>query len=601
MAALLLISLLVIEALGLYGAYRDLRTGADGVRAAAATLGTQPAGWTPGSVAQAQRSLASARAQIDRGRARLEADPALSAASLVPGARDQVTAVRDLAAAAADTAQASSELAQVAALYSDTSASSGAPGSRVIEILIKSAPLLADAQSRLDRSLATINRDRGLRLLPPLRSTLDRAAVDIAKADQEVAMAAQLSSALPPALGSTSARKYLVILANPTELRPDGGFAGVVGTMTFDHGNPSAVQLMDQFKLNPKYSQKFPIPAPLARYMRFYDNSLELGDAGWDPDFPTTAQLAEQMWQSATKSAVDGVIELDPYAIGALLNVTGPVNVPGVGSFNSQNLLPQLNLLINVQGAAKDTTVPAVAEAVIKAILTTPGANWAKTASILLDQAQKRHIQLYAHDPALQKVIAANGFDGTVRPAGDSDYLMVVDANVGATKSDAYVQKAIDIKVEKPASGLTRHQVTATYSFPALQTDNDRRLNPKGPNNPAGAYRDYVRFYLPEAANLTGFRILVDGKPAFSNSVAENGVAHGKRVIGAFIELAPGHSGNVTITYEAPLDPAPSYRLLVQKQAGRPGLSTALKVSYPGGIADRKSDLVADSELEVSW
>jgi hypothetical protein len=257
--------------------------------------------------------------------------------------------------------------------------------------------------------------------------------------------------------------------------------------------------------------------------------------------------------------------------------------------------------MINVQGAAKDTTVPAVAEAVIKAILTTPGSNWAKTASILLDQARSHHIQLYAHDPALQQVIAANGFDGSVRLSGDSDYLMVVDANVGATKSDAYVQKAIDVKVEKPASGLTRHQVTATYSFPALQTDNDRRLNPKTPNNPAGAYRDYVRFYLPEAANLTGFRVQVDGTPAFSDSVAENSVVHGKRVIGAFLEVAPGHSGNVTITYEAPLDPAPNYRLLVQKQAGRPSLPTALKVSYPGGLADRKTDLTVDSTLEVSW
>ncbi len=552
-------------------------------------------------MAAAQRELRDGQVAIDRGRARLEVDPLLTVARPLPLAGDQAVAVRDLAAAAADTARASRNLAQVAALYAETSGGSGAAGGRVIEILTRSAPLLTDAHQRLDRSLTAINRDRGLHLLPSLRATLDSAAVDVAKADQDVALGAQLATTLPPALGAGTSRRYLVLLANPTELRPDGGFAGVVGTMVFDKGNPSAIHLVDQFTLNPAYTQKFPIPAPLGRYLRFYNNSLELGDEGWDPDFPTTASLAEKMWQSATRESVDGVIELDPQAIASLLQVTGPVNVPGVGSFNSDNLLTELNILVNAQGVAKSTAVPPVAEAVIKAILTTPGSNWSRLAAILLDQARQRHVQLYVHDATLEGVIRADSFDGRVREFGEGDYLMVVDANVGATKGDAYVVKNLALKVEKPASGLTRHQVTVSYSFPPLQNDIDRKLNPKSANNPAGAYRDYVRFYIPEAASLTGFRVQVDGKAAFSNSIAENGIEHGKRVVGAFIEIAPGHSGDVTITYDAPLDPASNYRLLLQKQAGRPALPATLKVSYPGGIAERKTDGTADAVLRVAW
>lgn len=602
MAALLLIALVVVEAVGLYGAYRDLRTGSSRLLHAESDLGTQPSGWTADNVAASQREIEAAQTEIARGRARLDADPVLSAGAFLPGVHDQVRAVRDLAGAAVETAAAAGDVGQVAALYATTTAGSGTPGSRVIAILSRSEPLLVDAQGRLDRSLATINRDRALRLLPPLQAALAQAAVDIARADTDLGVAHSLAATLPAALGATSVHRYLILLANPTELRPDGGFSGVVGTLSFDHGNPSAIDLVDQYTLNPRYRQKFAIPAALARYLRFYNNSLELGDAGWDPDFPTAAQLAEQMWQSATSQTVDGVLEIDPYAIAALLTVTGPVSVPGIGTFDSQNLLPQLNLLINVQNQAKATTVPPVAEAVLRAILSTPGADWSRTASILLDQGRQHHFQLYVHSSSLEQVVHQAGFDGAIQAdTAADDYLMVVDANVSASKADAYVKKSVVVKVEKPAGGLTSHEVTASYQFPALQSDTDFKLVPKSSGNPDRLYRDYVRFYVPQEANLTGFRVEVDGRTTYSNSVAEFSIEHGKRVVGAYIEVPPGHSGDVTLTYDAPLDPAPGYRLLIQKQAGRPALPTTLEVSYPGGIAQRQTELDKDTVLEVGW
>lgn len=583
-----------------YGAYHDLRTGTDEVRAAAHELGSSPANWTPEAVDHASAEADDGQRLIDRARVRLHADVLMGALAAAPLASAQAGSVLDLADAASQAATATRDAVTVAKIYRNASGGQGSP-QRFLDALKQAQAPLEDASRRLHRTLTMINLDRARPLAPPLRQELDTAAVALATAADQADSTLLASRLAPAALGDAAPQKYLVILANPTELRPDGGFAGVVGTITFDHGSPSQIRLIDQFTLNGHYGQRFPIPLPIQQHLVEANNSLEIGDAGWDPDLPTTAALFEQMWQSATKEPVAGTIVVDAYAIGALLDVTGPVTVAPYGSFDAATLLPKLNVLINATGTDKGTAVPAVASAVLKAVLSQPGANYPKLASTLLDQGHQRHLQLSVHDKALQAAITAAALDGAVRDPGNDDYVMTVDANVGATKSDFYLKKKAEIRVEKPISGLSNHEIKLSYVFPQLTTDNDRKLNPKSTNNPGGHYRDYLRIYIPETANLTGLQILVNGKPTFSNSVTENVVAHGKRVIGMYFEFGPGESADVAMTYVVPLPPGSDYHLLVQKQAGRPNLPTDLWLSYPGGQARRHTDLATDSALEVSW
>ena len=48
-------------------------------------------------------------------------------------------------------------------------------------------------------------------------------------------------------------------------------------------------------------------------------------DVNLTPDFPTAAATAQAMWERKTGQRVDGVISMDPVALGYVLDATGPV------------------------------------------------------------------------------------------------------------------------------------------------------------------------------------------------------------------------------------------------------------------------------------
>jgi hypothetical protein len=355
---------------------------------------------------------------------------------------------------------------------------------------------------------------------------------------------------------------------------------------------------MDQQAVDQLIQQHFDPPPAAGRYLSFLRNSLEIGDAGWDPDFPTTARLSEQMYGSAVGKGVDGTISIDPYALSGLLQVTGPIDVPGYGSFDAGNLFPKLDFIVNVSsapGAGKGALSP-IARALLEKVLSQPVTSWPRLLSALQRQATGRHLQLYLHDHRLAKAAAQFHTDGAVLGTGE-DYLMVVDANVGVTKGDYYLRKSMTVKAELPNGGVSRHEVTLDYSLPLPVDATDRALNPG-----SGEYHDYLRFYLPETATLSGLRFTEDGQPSFDGGGIDRvSFEHGRQVVGTFFRLPRGHRVRLRLGYEVPLLPQSSFDLLIQKQAGILARPTSVEVSYPGGQTTRKSDLAEDMSFQVSW
>jgi hypothetical protein len=174
---------------------------------------------------------------------------------------------------------------------------------------------------------------------------------------------------------------------------------------------------------------------------------------------------------------------------------------------------------------------------------------------------------------------------------------MVVDGNVGATKSDFYMTKSMDIKAEVPTSGLSRHQVTLQYKLPLPVDDVDRALN----RPDQGAYADYVRVYLPELASGISVRYAQDDGPGFGG-YDRTDLVNGKQVVAAFFRLPRGHQGTLQLDYFLPLDVRNrTFDLFIQKQAGIPDRPTTLELSFPGGQTTRRSSLSTDAAFQVSW
>jgi hypothetical protein len=595
-AVLLIASAIEVMSLGL--ALRDSEKGASILTDAARGLGTSPGQWSAARVADAANRRSDAGQLLQPGRSRLKGDPVLRLIATLPRVGGQVQALYDLADAADTSSAVLGDYLDMARKYEALRGEQGPPGPKLTRLLRDWLPPLSDADSRLPTQVANLRRDKTNWLLPPLRDRVERALGVLGPATDQTAAAAAAARLVPAAIGADRPQRYLLLFANPAEVRPAGGFVGAVGSLTLANGSPQNLDIRAEEAYTPLFKQRFDPPYPLPRFFDYKKVPFEIGEAEWDPNFAASAKLSEAMFKSATSADVDGTISLDPYAIEALLGVTGPVDVAGYGSFNKDNFFAEIDYIVNVKtgpGSGK-AALPVIAKVILQRVLDQPIGNWPKLVSAVQEQARGRHIQLQFHSTDLASATAAAGYDGAILAKG-SDYVMVVDGNVGASKSDFYMTKSMDIKAEVPASGLSRHQLTLQYKLPLPVDDVDRALNPVD----QGAYADYVRVYLPELASAVSVKYSQDDGPGFGG-YDRTELVNGKQVVSAFFRLPRGHQGTLQIDYVVPLDVRNrTFDLFIQKQAGIPDRPTTLELSFPGGQATRRSDLSTDADFQVSW
>ncbi|GAC1333764.1 MAG: hypothetical protein NVSMB17_14580 [Candidatus Dormibacteria bacterium] len=592
---MLLLGLTVFDMVRLGTGVADLRSGASELRLAATALGMDPAGWSPAKIAEARQRGEEGLQRVSAAQAVLAQDPLIAAVRRTPLLGDQAMATVDLASAAVAGGRAFRDELAVAAAYRDARQGSGPPGGQLVGLIQASVTPLNHAASVLGAPVSALKRDSQRPLLAPL-ARLVREALDLLQPRAEQASAgASVGRYLPAALGASGARSYLLLFPNPAELRPAGGFSGVIGSVKFVNGTPIDLQVQDSDAIDRAVADPFPPPEPIARYNVFNYGRLNLGD-NLEPDFPTQAGISESMVQSATGQQVDGTFSIDPYAIEALLAITGPVDVPAYGRFDSTNFFKRLDTIVNVDkgpDSGKVALVP-ISKAMISHVLAQPLSSYLTILTALQAQVAKRHLQLSLHDPQERQAAALAHADGAIVSSVD-DYVMVVDANIGATKGDYYLHKSLKLKAELPAIGVSRHQLTMRYELPLPVDDVDRALNPYD-----GSYHDYVRFYLPETATVRRFQYTQDGKPG-TGSLDSISTEHGKQVVGVFFILPRGHVAQLKLDYEVALTGGHKDDLYLQKQAGIPGFPIELDVTYPDGRSLRSVFMDRDQQLRFSW
>jgi Protein of unknown function (DUF4012) len=580
-------------------AIRDLEEGVAQLEQVRATLGLS-ADWTPAQIKAATDLQNEAMSRIAPASSELQSNPLLELAEATPGLHDQAQAVLDLASASDDAAIATGDLVRIAARSPDPApgAQAGTSTQRLLVLLGGSEPLLTNAQSHLDRAVGQLRGDLGHPLLPPLASKVRTALRALGPAQTTVDEAAEIGRYMPTALGMDGPQTYLLLFANPWEIRPTGGFFGAVGVITFQNGEPVGLEVINEANIAQPPGTLVPVPPALAARLILPNNAMDLGDSGWDPDFRSSAALAEQLYRAGTGRSVDGVVEIDPYAISALLAITGPVNVPPYGTFTSADFFSKLNTLVNVDkypsGSGKSALGP-ITETVMSHVIDSPASLLPRLLATGESSASERHVQLFFNNATLAGAAHRADLDGAIaQPGIGTDYLMVVDANVGGNKDDQFISKRTEVKVEVSPDGLAEHEVILTYDYPAGKVDPG--LSPGA--DPA--YRDYVRFLLPETSTLQGFYDLT-GNGARTGSIEDISIEDGKREIGTFFRLPPGQSIQLRLFYESPVGNDREYRLFVQKQAGIAGRELSVEVSDPGGITRRTAAGRRDDEVSASW
>jgi len=132
----------------------------------------------------------------------------------------------------------------------------------------------------------------------------------------------------PSLLGGDGPRTYLVIAQNNHELRATGGFISGVGELRVDKGVIVSLGFDDSYAVD-NLEVAHELTPPNFQWT-LYGELWFFRDANWDPDFPTSARRAMEIYERDRGVKADGVIALDLEGLRLLLEAVGPIAVEGI-------------------------------------------------------------------------------------------------------------------------------------------------------------------------------------------------------------------------------------------------------------------------------
>lgn len=336
-------------------------------------------------------------------------------------------------------------------------------------------------------------------------------------------------------LGGSGPRSYLLVAQNNAEMRDQGAVESysVITTAggTFTVGTAASVT-------NVSLSSPAPVTIPPGMQAVFggYNPTQLWQSTNATADFSWSGNDMAAMFQQATGDPVDGVLALDVPGLARLLELTGPVSVPGIPvPVDAQNVSTILlhDLYVGVPlgstQEARDSTLSQVAKATFDK-MKTEHVDTAAFADALAQDVAGRHLLAYDSVPANEAIIRRFGGSGAVDTQSPGRTFHVAVEDGSANKLDYYtrVSTSYEVQVTKSGAAYVTTKITTDNTAPAGQPPS-YQFGPDGINaSVAGEYVGRVYLWSPRGSTAYG-------------SVSESGL----RVSQATEDLLPQQSQTV--------------------------------------------------------
>ena len=539
-------------------------------------------------LAPATAKLRQAAEEFDAAAGRL-AGPAVLPLRPLPVIGRNLAALRELTAAGGATARAGDVLmTAVQSLDNGVAALAPSGGSLPLEAYAELRAPLRRADALLARSVRHLDRANGVRVVARVAAARQELTAVVPPLAAGVHRASALLAVLPEFVGRDGPKRYLFVAQNPAEARGAGGFAGAYSIVTVNQGRIRFAPFGEIHEL-----PSFPVsevPAPSADYARRYNR---YGGAGFwlnvnmTPDFPTAARAMLALYEKGRGDRLDGVIAADPFALQSLSRVGGPVDVPGFGRVEPDDVV---DVVANkayerfARPAQRKRLLGSVAINAFEGILGSAAREQPLAAArALAEAAGGGHLLLHAEDPTIQAGLLKSGVAGALlSPPGD--FLAVIGNAGSAAKLDYYVKRSIDYVVRLDPDGSLRTATTVAIANNAPTEGVARRvIGPNARGLKAGEQRLIMSVYGPAGARLESFARSAGDRPLQVASEL------GHPVYTTIVEVPSGDVQTLTLrrTQERGwvTDSAGGrYRLTIQSQPTIIPTSVKVTVLVPGGM-----------------
>ncbi|MCR4280022.1 MAG: DUF4012 domain-containing protein [Candidatus Komeilibacteria bacterium] len=404
----------------------------------------------------------------------------------------------------------------------------------------------------------------------PLALPFARQLRELTTASQKTALLVEqgrdLFGLMPYLIGYPEPTEYLLLFQNNHELRPTGGFVGSYGVATVADGELQNVFIDDIYHLDSEVigRQKIEPPAPIRKYLDV--QYWYMRDGNWSPDFATSAAKMREFYElEAGRPAPSAVIAITPDVISDLLGVMGGILVEDV-FYQAENFTNSLQYEVEQNFEQRGLShwdrkdvLDTLAVMLVDRIGKLPLSKLAEVISVVHNSLQKKDILIYFDDAQAQYYAEQAQWTGTLQPY-KNDFLMVVDSNMAAFKTNQHISRTVSYQIEevKPVRGekFLQSKVTVDYKHGGQFSWDTTR------------YRTYTRIYVPEGAILTDWSGAMENDRTPLAGKIDIYQEAGYTVFGAFIAIEPGQSGRLSFSYRLPQLRRAEYSLLYQKQPG---------------------------------
>lgn len=459
------------------------------------------------------------------------------------------------------------------------------------KLIYESEPEINGLRANLELAKLNLGKIKKIGVLSPVYNQISDLRQDLEQAAKLLSQTAPIASLLPALAGYPSESEFLIIMHNNDELRPSGGFIGVFGLLKSKDGDIVALETSDSYHLDMPAVGKWKLepPAPIKKYMKV--ENWYLRDANWSPDWPTSAQKIQEIFKGETQAVgltapdFTGVIGITPDFVSDLLDLVGPIEVRGE-TYTPENLQPLLQYNVEVAYMEQDIASWDRKEVInellaeLKArLFSLDTTSLPELLDIFSANMATKDVQIYFNNSSWQSLVYNLGADGALKST-ESDYLLVVDANLGAFKSDAVVKKKIAYSVNENNDAL-QSSLRLDYKH---EGGFDWRTT---------RYRSYTRVFVPRGSELISIKALDKANLEEASISSYDDLALDKTVFAFFFSVEPGTTGALQLDYKLPAPVLTTwqqnkYSVTAQKQAGR--RTESFTVNLAGEVYGRDLD-----------
>ena len=366
----------------------------------------------------------------------------------------------------------------------------------------------------------------------------------------------------PGMSGQQGDRRYLVILQSPAESRGTGGIVGGFLDLKVSLGAVKVVRSGSNHDLQPGRTKVAVdggfarLWGPVGAQQQWYASNLSL-------DFPSVAKVWSGLYSQQYAVPVDGVLGVTPEAVARLLELTGPLRLPGGVVLNRGDAARALEVDLYRRfptvsdESARNTYQLEVLRALLRAVLT-PRPLGKTYVDVLRAVAHDGSLRLASTHPLEQAELQPTAVGGAL-PRDGRPFVAWSTNNAAGSKLDVYLHRSLSYRRQDRIGGGEVVHATAVLrndaparGLPPYVTIRADLARAERTGAAPGSEKLVVATYLTAGARVTS--VTVDGRPVRYGGGSE----WGHPVVTVPVVLQPGGgTDTVVVTAEQPADRGP--------------------------------------------